>query len=202
MEFPSMNLEIPDRPFRGYIFDCDGTLADTMPLHFRAWRRVMDEEGAEFPEELFYAWGGRPAREIVAALNARHGLSMEVEEVAARKESYFREILHEAEPIEPVLAIARRMHGLAPLAVASGGHREIIEATLAHLGVREIFDAVVCSEDYERGKPAPDPFLEAARRIQVPPPDCLVFEDSPTGLEAAHAAGMTCVLVPQPRRNQ
>ncbi|MCX7868393.1 MAG: HAD-IA family hydrolase [Terrimicrobiaceae bacterium] len=197
-----MKLEIPDRPFRGYIFDCDGTIADTMPLHYRAWRHVMDGEGAEFPEDLFYAWGGRPAREIVAALNERCGLAMRVEEVAARKESCFREILHEARPIEPVLDIARRMHGLAPLAVASGGHREIIEATLDHLGVRGLFDAVVCFEDYARGKPAPDPFLEAARRIGVPPPDCLVFEDSPTGIEAARAAGMASVLVPPLPRNQ
>lgn len=196
-----MTLAIPDRPFRGYIFDCDGTLADTMPLHYRAWRRAMAEEGIEFPEALFYAWGGRPAREIVTELAQRSGRIIDAEEVAARKERYFEEILHEAEPIEPVLDIARRMHGLAPLAVASGGMRQIVEATLNHLGARHLFDAVVCYGDYARGKPAPDPFLEAAKRIGVPPQDCLVFEDSPTGLEAARAAGMAAVLVPPPSRN-
>ena len=166
-----MKLDVPARPFGGYIFDCDGTIAHTMPLHYRAWKRTLDEAGGEFPEELFYEWGGRPAAEIV-------------------------ELLHEVEPIEPVLEIARRMHGVAPLAVASGGHREIVLKTLNYLGIAGLFDAVVGYEDYERGKPAPDPFLEAARRIGVAPADCLVFEDSPTGVEAATAAGMQYVFVP------
>jgi len=191
-----MKLDVPARPFGGYIFDCDGTIAHTMPLHYRAWKRTLDEAGGEFPEELFYEWGGRPAAEIVVSLNARCGLTMPVDATVERKEGYFLELLHEVEPIEPVLEIARRMHGVAPLAVASGGHREIVLKTLDYLGIAGLFDAVVGYEDYERGKPAPDPFLEAARRIGVPPADCLVFEDSPTGVEAAKAAGMQFVFVP------
>jgi beta-phosphoglucomutase family hydrolase len=191
---------MPDRAFDAYIFDCDGTIADTMPLHFRAWSRAMREEGADFPEELFYAWGGRPAVEIVGALNERHGLAMDPEETARRKEGYFKELLHEVEPIEAVLEIARGLHGKAPLAVASGGHRELVHATLEHLEIMALFETVVCAEDYERGKPAPDPFLEAARRLGVAPSECLVFEDSPTGIAAATAAGMMSVLVPAPPR--
>ena len=86
------------------------------------------------------------------------------------------------------------------MAIASGGHRELVEATLNALEIIDMFDTVVCAEDYERGKPAPDPFLEAARRLGVPPGDCLVFEDSPTGVEAARAAGMECVFVPRTDR--
>ena len=100
----------------------------------------------------------------------------------------------------PVLEIAMGMRGIKPLAIASGGHREPVEATLKAIGILEMFEAVVCAEDYERGKPFPDPFLEAARRIGVPAEDCLVFEDSPTGIEAAKAAGMHYVLVPTPER--
>lgn len=193
-----MILEIPDREFGGYIFDCDGTLADTMPLHFRAWSRTMQEEGGDFPEDLFYAWGGRPAAEIVAELNARCGLNMPVMETVERKESYFLELLPEVEPIDSIVKIARTTHGKAPMAVASGGHRELVVATLDYLAIRDMFVAVVCAEDYARGKPAPDPFLEAARRLGLPPQECLVFEDSPTGVQAATAAGMACVFVPRP----
>jgi HAD superfamily hydrolase (TIGR01509 family) len=117
-----------------------------------------------------------------------------------RKEFYYLEGVRDAQPIMPVLEIAMGMRGVKPLAVASGGHREPVEATLRAIGVIDMFDAVVCAEDYERGKPFPDPFLEAARRIGVAPEDCLVFEDSPTGIEAAKAAHMHYVLVPRPER--
>jgi len=193
-----MTLEIPERQFDGYIFDCDGTLADTMPLHFRAWSRTMQEEGGDFPEELFYAWGGRPAAEIVEELNARCGLSMPIVETVNRKEGYFLALLHEVEPIEAIVEVAKCLHGKAPMAVASGGHRELVTATLNYLSIRELFQAVVCAEDYERGKPAPDPFLVAAAQLGVPAGNCLVFEDSPTGIEAARAAGMEFVFVPRP----
>lgn len=191
-----MKLEIPEGHFAGYIFDCDGTIADTMPIHYRAWKQTLKEEGADFPEDLFYSWGGRPGSAIVAELNERCGLAMDITEVIHRKEKHFLDLLHEVEPIEPVIEIARRLEGSAPLAVASGGLRELVRATLETLGVAGIFQAIVCAEDYERGKPAPDPFLEAARRIDVPPSQCLVFEDSPTGIEAAVAAGMAYVFVP------
>jgi len=192
-----MKLEIPNRKFLAYIFDCDGTLADTMPLHFRAWSRAMAEEGAEFPEATFYEWGGRPAVDIVASLNERCRLSMPPFETAQRKESYFLELLHEVEAIHPVVDMARRTRGFAPMAVASGGQRELVVATLDLLSIHDWFDAVICAEDYERGKPAPDPFLVAAARLGVDPEHCLVFEDSPTGIASAKAAGMEYVFVPR-----
>ncbi|MEX1119661.1 MAG: HAD family phosphatase [Terrimicrobiaceae bacterium] len=192
-----MRLEIPNRKFLGYIFDCDGTLADTMPLHYRAWSRAMAEEGADFPETTFYEWGGRPAADIVASLNERCGLSMPPVETVRRKEKYFLELLHEVEAIDPVVDIARRTRGFAPMAVASGGHRELVVATLELLEIHDWFDAVICAEDYENGKPAPDPFLVAAERLGIAPEHCLVFEDSPTGIASAKAAGMDYVFVPR-----
>ena len=196
-----MKLDIPIRQFGGYIFDCDGTIADTMPIHYRAWSLAMLDFGGQFPEDLFYQWGGKPTAVIVEHLNEKFGLSLHVDETVRRKESYYLEGVRDAQPILPVLEIAVGMRGIKPLAVASGGHREPVEATLKAIGVLDMFDAVVCAEDYERGKPFPDPFLEAARRLGVPAEDCLVFEDSPTGIEAAKAAGMHYVLVPTPERS-
>ncbi len=191
-------LVIPDREFGAYIFDCDGTLADTMPLHYRAWTRLVAELGGSFPEELFYASGGKPTVQILRMLRDEHGLKVaDLDRAAERKEAYFLEMLPEVKPIEPVLAVARRWYGIKPLAVASGGFRAQIEQTLDALGIRSLFSAVVCVEDYARGKPCPDPFLEAARRLNVLPGDCVVFEDSPAGVQAAAAAGMECVFVPR-----
>ena len=192
-----MQLQLPERSFNGYIFDCDGTLADTMPLHYRAWRRMVEENGGHFPEELFYSLGGVPTETIIEQLRDEHSFqAADVAKLAHLKEEYYAELITEVQPIEPVLEIARRLHGTAPLAVASGGYRRYIEMTLDAIGIRHLFDAVVCAEDYQRGKPFPDPFLEAARRLNVPPVDCLVFEDSPGGVQAAEAAGMQCVFVP------
>ena len=193
-------LKLPERRFKGYIFDCDGTIADTMPIHFRAWTRALTEAGGQFPEELFYEWGGKPTDVIVAQLNARYGLSLDVVKTVRQKEDYYLQMVSEVTPVEPVLEIAREMHGLVPMAIASGGHRELVEATLNALGIIHLFDAVVCAEDYINGKPAPDPFLEAARRIGVDPGNCIVFEDSPTGIQAAEAAGMQHVFVPTAER--
>lgn len=193
-----LRLVIPERDFGGYIFDCDGTLADTMPLHYRAWKRLVEELGGSFSEELFYQLGGKPTERILEQLRDEYGLNVgDTYSAAKRKEEYFVEMIHEVGPIEPVLEIARRWHTIKPLAVASGGFRRNVELTLDAIGIRSLFDTLVCVEDCARGKPFPDAFLEAARRMNVPPEDCLVFEDSPLGLQAAKAAGMQCVFVPR-----
>lgn len=192
------DLILPDHPFRGYIFDCDGTIADTMPLHFQAWDRAMKDLGGVFPEELFYAWGGRPTFAIVEELNERFNLTLDPGETVTLKEKYYHDLIPQALPIEPVVRLVKQFHGMAPMAVASGGYREIVIATLKALELETYFDTIVGAEDVERGKPHPDPFLEAARRLGVEPEDCLVFEDSPLGMEAAQRAGMLAVLVPSP----
>lgn len=188
-------LELPGRDFDAYIFDCDGTLADTMGLHYDAWKMALEPHGADLPEELYYTWGGRPTREIVEALNEMQGLFMDPDAMVHHKEGLYHTLLPEVTAIEPVVAFARSMHGKKPLAVASGGGRKAVTATLESLGLIPLFDAVVTSEDYVNGKPAPDPYLEAARRLGVDPAGCLVFEDTEIGRQSANAAGMECVLV-------
>ncbi|MGA2776731.1 MAG: HAD family phosphatase [Steroidobacteraceae bacterium] len=193
-----MTLAIPDGRFSAYIFDCDGTLADTMPLHYRAWRRLLQEYGAPFPEDLFYQMGGKPTERILEQLRDEYGLRvLDVQQAARRKEEFFLEMIHEVKPIADVVEIALRAHAIIPMAVASGGLRKYVEITLDAIGIRGLFDAIVCVEDYVRGKPFPDPFLEAARRLNQPAHACLVFEDSPLGIQAADAAGMQSVLVPR-----
>jgi len=190
-----MALSLPAGDFRAFIFDCDGTLADNMHLHYEAWSRAMRDFGGSYPEQLFYEWGGVPTGDIVRRLNDKFGLTLDVDEVVTRKENYYRESIPEVEPVHDVIALVRRYHGKIPMAVASGGHRDLVVRTLQALGVGEMFEAVVTSEDYARGKPAPDPFLKAAELLRIEPALCLVFEDTPTGAEAARAAGMQCVLV-------
>jgi len=196
----SAPLELPSGDFAAYIFDCDGTLADTMPTHYKAWRIALGEYSCEFPEAMFYELGGVPTARIVEILNERHGCKVPVNETVEHKEAIFLELSNEIAAIEPVVALARKYHGIKPLAVASGGHRRIVMNTLRALGIADLFQAIVTSEDYRRGKPSPDPFLEAALRLDVPPERCLVFEDTATGIAAATAAGMQSVLVPPPRR--
>lgn len=193
-------LELPPGDFAAYIFDCDGTLADTMPTHYRAWQSALGEHAQNFPEAMFYELGGVPTGRIVEILNERHGLNLPVDATVAHKEALFLEFSPQIAAIEPVVTLARKFYGVKPLAVASGGHRRIVLNTLRALGIADLFQAVVTAEDYQRGKPAPDPFLEAALRLNVPPEQCLVFEDTATGIAAAQAAGMQSVLVPPPKR--
>ena len=190
-----MMLPLPHGEFRAYIFDCDGTVADSMPLHYAAWKQALGEWGCEYPEELFYSWGGRPVREIIARLNERQGLSIPVEEAAMRKEALYMEKMPQLKAIPEVLEHVEAQYGRIPLAMVSGGGREPVEGALKILGLLNHFAVIVTAEDYKRGKPAPDGYLLAAERLGVAPESCLVFEDTALGIEAAAAAGMATVFV-------
>lgn len=184
-----------DTSIHGLIFDCDGTLADTMPLHWRAWRSVTVRHGVHFTEERFYALGGVPSRHILAMLREEQGLTIDPLAVAREKELAYLETLQHVGPIEQVVEIAREHRGRLPMAVASGGTRQVINAVLEHLGIRDWFGAVVTSEDVVHQKPAPDIFLEAARRLGVAPERCRAYEDTDLGMQAIRAAGMEAVDV-------
>jgi HAD superfamily hydrolase (TIGR01509 family) len=177
------------------IFDCDGTLADTMPIHYRVWMDVLRPYGATFAEERFYALGGMPTREIARMLCAENGLGIDPLDLLHRKEQAFLPRLTEVQPLEKVVAVARAGRASVPMAVASGGGRAIVELTLRHLGILDWFGAVVTAEDTTRHKPEPDVFLEAARRLGAPPGVCTVYEDTDLGIEAARRAGMRFVDV-------
>jgi HAD superfamily hydrolase (TIGR01509 family) len=193
-----LKLKLPDGPFKAYLFDCDGTIVDSMPLHYVAWKRVLGEWNCDFAEELFYAWGGMPVAEIIATLNERQGLTMPVEEVQRRKEALYFDILPELKAVPEVLEHIEFSHGHIPFAVVSGSTRDSVTRSLTTLGILDKFDTLVCAGDYTKSKPDPEPFLIAAERLGVAPEDCLVFEDTEMGIQSATAAGMASVKILQP----
>src|SRR5580698_1608987 len=193
-----MKLKLPKGSFKAYLFDCDGTIADSMPLHYVAWKKTLGEWNCEFEEKLFYAWGGMPVFEIISTLNERNGLKMPVEVVATRKESLYFEILPQLTVVSEVLEHIEDQHGKIPFAVVSGSTRESVIASLTALNLLDRFDTLVCAGDYEKSKPDPEAFLMAAERLGVAPEDCLVFEDTEMGVQAATAGGMASVRVPAP----
>lgn len=192
-----MKLDIPDGDFAGYIFDCDGTLVDTMPLHFRAWNGALQQAGLkeELSERLFYSLGGMPTRKVAQTMADHYGLAIDVEQVFRRKETLLLGMQAEMRVIEPVVNFARSIYGNAPMSVASGGPRNVVKKILEVTGIDGLFPVVVTPEDVRHGKPSPDMFLLAAKMMGVEPERCLVFEDAPPGFEAATAAGMQCVEV-------
>ena len=193
-----MKLSIPTGPFGAYLFDCDGTIVDSMPLHYQAWRQALAELDCAFPEDLFYAWGGRPVTEIISALNQQNSLAMPVDVLGRRKENLYYEMLPSLKVIPEVVEHVYAQRGNIPMAVVSGSRRRSVTTSLTQLHLLDKFDLLVCAEDYTQGKPAPDCFLLAAERLGVEPSDCLVFEDTDLGIEAATAAGMRSVRVPLP----
>jgi len=193
-----MTLKLPARRFAGYIFDCDGTLADSMPLHYHAWRYAFEKHKAKFrfTWELFYSMAGTGLHDSVRLLNERYDDTLEPLAVARDQALYLAEHHHTMEPVYDVEALARQLHGRGErIAVASGGSREQVEKTLEVCGLSDLFEVVVTQDDVERSKPAPDLFLLAAELLGVKPADCLVFEDSMLGIQAADTAGMASVYI-------
>jgi HAD superfamily hydrolase (TIGR01509 family) len=195
----SLNLKIPNGPFAAHIYDLDGTLANTMPLHLLAWQHAFKKYGASFTfdAKLFMTVAGMGHSDTIHLMNSRYGDQLDPGAVTAEKERYFVSHMEQIEPIGEVVQIAQKAYadGL-PLAIASGGPTEIVIRTLEILGIRPLFSALACQCDVTRSKPAPDIFLCAANRLGVDPNACLVFEDSLLGIEGAHVAGMQTVQIP------
>ena len=190
-------------PFAGLIFDCDGTLADTMPLHFVAWQEVLTSHGIQFNEDLFYAFAGQPTVKIVADLLKQQGLTGDPVVISTEKEQAFLKALPQVKPIEPVVEIAKAFRASKPMGVGSGSNRDTVFQILERIGLADFFDAVVGAEDTVKHKPEPDVFLEVARQIGVEPTACEVFEDADLGVEAGQRAGMVVFdvrTVHQPQR--
>jgi len=193
-----VKLKLPVGSFKAYLFDCDGTIVDSMPLHYVAWKKVLAEWNCPFDEEFFYSLGGTPVTEIVSLLNERQGLSMPVKAVTTRKEALYFELLPQLKAIPEVVEHIDAQHGRIPFAVVSGSTLKSVTASLTSLNLLDKFDTLVCAGDYTKSKPAPEAFLLAADKLGVAPETCLVFEDTDMGIQAAEAAGMAFVKVPPP----
>jgi beta-phosphoglucomutase family hydrolase len=185
---------IPEH-IHGLIFDCDGTVVDTMPVHYLAWCKALETVKLHFSEERFYSFAGAPTVTIIQTIAKEQGVACDPQEIATLKEKFYVESLESLEPIHSVVAIARREKGKRKLAIASGGWKRVVKRTLTLVGVEDLFDAIVGADDVVHGKPAPDVFLKAAELIGVKPEACLVYEDGDMGIEAAHRAHMPVIDV-------
>ncbi len=193
-------FSFPQGGFEAAVFDCDGTLVDSMPAHFEAWCEALALYGAGgiFKEDVFFAMGGRPTLDIVEELNSKYDLKLDPEAVALAKREAFLKRLHTVTLIEEVAKFAESLRGKMPLAIATGGSRMVIEKTLKIVGVSDWFDEVVTADDVADGKPAPDIFLRAAMLLGVDPTKCLALEDAPAGILSAQRAGMQVIAIPSP----
>ena len=176
---------------KGLIFDLDGTLIDTMPLHFQSWQSVAGKLGFTFTEKLFYELAGTPTTGIIDHLNREQNLNLVHDEILSLKYSDFLKMLPEAKPVKAVVDVIHRYHGILPMSVGTGGAREIALQTLSIHKLDSYFPVIVFAEDVENHKPAPDTFLQCASRMGVEPEFCHVFEDGDQGIRAAESAGMT-----------
>jgi len=188
-------LILPKGEFHAYLFDCDGTIADSMPIHLRAWNQALLPWKCEFPEKLFYSWAGIPIKKVIELLSAEFGIPLPIVEIAAAREAVYWNLLPEIRPQKAVLDEIHRCAGLLPMAVVSGSPRESVLKTLTAFKLTEYFQEIICSEDYELGKPSPDCFLLAAQKLGVAPKNCLVFEDAELGIKAATLAGMASIRI-------
>lgn len=182
-------IEVPQF-IKGLIFDCDGTLVDSMPPHMIAWEQVIVGHGGVWDYDYFFSKKGMPEETILSLYNRDFGMAFDPVTMVEEKHRRFHGRLSELKPIPHVVDVARRCYGRLPMAVASGGTRQNVELELEAIGVRSLFDIILTADDNIRPKPAPDLFLEAARQMGTPPEFCQVFEDADLGLEAARNAGM------------
>ena len=180
---------------KALIFDLDGTLADTMPVHFLAYKHILVEYGIHFTPELFAKLAGIPAVGTIEKLNEWFGTKMDAEVVGHQKEGEYEKMMHKMKPITPVVDLAKKYHGVLPMAVGTGGYHRLAWKTMDILGLDKYFDILVSTEDVARPKPFPDTFLKCAELLGVEPNICEVFEDAQLGIQAAKAAGMMATLV-------
>ncbi len=185
-----MITDLVEGTFDALIFDCDGTLVDTAGAHLAALRVGLTEHGLAMSDEFYYPRSGLTPRALFDDYERELKRPVPRAEVLARYAVSFKEGLHLLEEISVVAVVARAWKGRVPMAVASNGQRGNVEASLHNTGLLSLFDLVVVAADVATGKPAPDIFLEAARRLGVRPERCVVFEDTDEGLQAASAAGM------------
>lgn len=181
--------------FEAIIFDMDGTLIDSMPMHLKAWEEAAKQHHFRYESDWIHALGGKPSSEIVQLINQRQSLQLNIKAVCDSKSHAFDKFRPSCCPIPTTLAVLHHYYGKLKLAIGSGSQRRNVNAILEANQLKALFDTIVTANDVEHFKPAPDTFLKAAERLDVSPNKCVVFEDTELGFSAASAAGMHYVKV-------
>ena len=190
---------VPKPEAKALIFDFDGTLVDTMPLHYEAWNQVFQKIGVNYPIDLFNKNAGLPGWKIAGIVLEKAGVRDRFDPYILSNQKYniFDKLVPETKIIEPVADIVYKYYNTMPLSIGTGGHIATVELTLKHTELDRYFDIIVTADDVSKHKPEPDTFLECARRMNTPPKYCQVFEDGDRGVEAAKRAGMMVTDVKQ-----
>ena len=183
--------------YKALIFDLDGTLANTMPVHYKACQIVCNKYGFNFPEDFFYDQAGKPTLEVFKLLIKKLDKNLDATALATEKETVFLSLIHEVEPLSLITDVAVLNKGKVPMAIGSGSQRKSVDLTLEAIGMSNYFDVVVSCDDVNKFKPHPETFLKAAAQMNVSPKDCIVFEDGDLGIEAAKTAGMVVIDIRQ-----
>ena len=183
--------------FSAVIFDMDGVLLDSEPLHYEAVRLILEEQGVEFPIEDYFRYLGTTLTSTWDDLCERYPIAMYFEQFEAR---YNADVLKQYQAGAPLIRGARELveqlrNAGVPIAVASSSHREWVEAALTGAGLRDYFDQTTAGDEVSMGKPSPEIYLKAAEKLGFDPANCIAIEDAPAGVESAKAAGMNVVLV-------
>ncbi|MGL5815902.1 HAD family hydrolase [Aeromonas sp.] len=176
------------------IFDMDGTLVDSMPLHLDAWEITSAEFGLPFDRAELNEYGGIPTRKIVAILAEQHGLNIDVEAFARRKIALYLEQIDKARVFPQMWELVKAYHGKVPMGIGTGSPRNQAEQILKSTGLDAYISVVVSADDVDNHKPHPDTFLRVAELLGANPANCLVFEDTRIGIQAGKAAGMATLL--------
>ena len=180
---------------KALIFDLDGTVADTMPLHYEASQIVCNKHGFDFPLEYFYSEAGRPSKDVFIDLMIKLETGLDGAVLAAKKEKILLELLPTVKLIQPVFEVMKHYHKKIPFAIGSGGERKAVISTLEALQITTYFDAIVSADDVLHHKPFPETFLKCANLLKVTPEHCVVFEDGNPGIIAAKKAEMDVIDV-------
>lgn len=192
MSLPSIE---PIPPYKALIFDCDGTLANTLPVHFQTWVVSLRAVGADISKEWYYKYCGTSGEEMLQILKDEFGYQFDSQSIIIERQKHYKSLINTVKEVQAVAEVARSHYKKVPMAVASGGERVVLEATLNNIKLRDLFDVVVSVNDVEKGKPEPDIFLLTSQRLGIAPEDCIVYEDSDGGLEAARRARMRSIDV-------